>query len=47
LADRPRVGGRKAEALETLEADDVRGADMLEVEEDKWGQVRATGAMQQ
>jgi hypothetical protein len=38
LADRPRVRGRKAEALETLEADDVGGADMLEVEEDtKWG----------
>jgi hypothetical protein len=44
LADWPRVRGRKAEALETLEtleADDVGGADMLEVEveveEDKWG----------
>jgi hypothetical protein len=37
LADRPRVRGRKAEALETLKADDVGGADMLEVEEDKWG----------
>jgi hypothetical protein len=30
------VRGTKAEALDTLRADDVRGADMLWAEEDTW-----------
>ncbi len=37
FAERPRVRGIKAEALEATEADDVGGAGMLRVEEDKWG----------
>jgi hypothetical protein len=45
FAEQPRVRGTKAEALETLEADDPGGADMLKVEEDIWEQVCATGAM--